>query len=290
MAELVGELGFARTTIALVLARAKVSPRTFYQEFRGLEECFLAVMDDEAESAIRLLEDSFALADDWRDGLRFGLASMLVHLESEPPRARVWLIEALAAGPRALEHRERHLTSIRSLIVASWPLPDGWEPPPLAAEGVVASIIGVLHAHVVSASPEPMISLLPALTGLVMSPYLPRDHVRSEIGRACDLAEAIQRGSPVPSVQPHATELPPLLADPVAHRARACVRFIARRPGASNRQVAAGVGVRHQGQIAALLARLERLAVVSKVAGAPGHPNAWRLTSEGRRVLAALER
>ncbi len=45
MVEVVAERGFAHTTVRLVSARARVSTRTFYEEFEGLRECFIAGLD-----------------------------------------------------------------------------------------------------------------------------------------------------------------------------------------------------------------------------------------------------
>src|SRR3954454_14835880 len=42
MAEAVAQKGYARTTVADVLSRARVSRETFYEQFADKEDCFLA--------------------------------------------------------------------------------------------------------------------------------------------------------------------------------------------------------------------------------------------------------
>lgn len=88
MVEVVAERGFARATVKSVTARAGVSSRTFYERFDGLEDCFAAVIDLGVERARGLIMEAFAREDDWRDGVRAALASLLVFFDSEPLLAR----------------------------------------------------------------------------------------------------------------------------------------------------------------------------------------------------------
>jgi AcrR family transcriptional regulator len=291
MVDVVGERGYAGAAVGLVVARAKVSPRTFYEAFDGLQDCFLAVIDEETERAAALVAHAFERETAWREGLRSALTSLLVFLDSEPVLARIWLVEVLAAGSWALERRERNLSRLTRLIVSAWTVPDGWRPPPLAAEGVMTSVLGVLHNHLVARGRDPLISLLGPLIGIVMRPYLDPQTVAREIERGETLAEEIQAGRPWPlptSADPR-VEIPALLAHPGAHRARQCLLYLARNPGVSNRHVATAIGVDHLGQVSTLLTRLAKLGLLNKRAGSPGRPNAWRLTPMGARVAASLE-
>ncbi len=51
LVEVLAERGFAGATIGLVVKRARLSTRTFYQRFDGLEECLIAIMDTALEEA-----------------------------------------------------------------------------------------------------------------------------------------------------------------------------------------------------------------------------------------------
>jgi AcrR family transcriptional regulator len=291
MLHVVGERGFAGASVGLVTARAKVSSRTFYELFEGRRDCFLAVIDEQTERAEVLVRHAFDRQSSWRDGLRAALTTLLVFLDSEPLVARVWLVEVLAAGSWALERRVCNISRLTRLIVSVWDLPDGWEPPPLAAEGVMTSILGVLHDRLVTESPEPLVSLLGPLMGIIARPYLDPQKVAREIARGEALAQEIQAGRSwsLPTSGASAVEIPGLVAHPAAHRARQCLRYVARNPDASNRRIATAIGVSHPGQVSTLLARLVRLGLLDKLAGRPGLPNAWRATPAGERVAAALD-
>ncbi|HEY2140592.1 MAG TPA: hypothetical protein VGG98_00865, partial [Solirubrobacteraceae bacterium] len=61
-------------------------------------------------------------------------------------------------------------------------------------------------------------------------------------------------------------------------------------PGASNRTVAEQAEVSDQGQISKLLARLERIGLLSNTGQGhtKGEPNAWHLTPSGKEVTRAI--
>ena len=99
-AEAVEEVGYARSTVAQVIARARVSRKTFYDLFEDREDCFLAVFDQAVEQISSLVGEAYVREDGWRDGLRAGLLAMLRFMDDEPGLARICVVEALGAGPR----------------------------------------------------------------------------------------------------------------------------------------------------------------------------------------------
>ena len=66
--------------------------------------------------------------------------------------------------------------------------------------------------------------------------------------------------------------------------------YLAENPGASNRKIASGIGIRHLGQASTLLARLEEIEVLTKRPGGAGRANAWRLSSQGEEIARSLMR
>jgi AcrR family transcriptional regulator len=231
MVEVAAERGYAGASVGLVVAQAGVSRRTFYGCFDSREACVLALLDLGLERMGDLVGRAFAREDTWQDGVRSALASVLGFLDSEPLLARMWLVESLAAGPRVLERRERNLAALREQVLSSWPAGDRWALPPLAAEGAMASVLGIIHSHIVTGWPTPLIELLGPLMGLVAAQYLPSRAVALEIRRGEELAREIQAstGHAIPT----RVAIPALLSNPNAHRARRCLLFLGEVPAAS---------------------------------------------------------
>jgi AcrR family transcriptional regulator len=118
MADAVATKGYAGTTVADVVAGAGVSRKTFYEHFRDKEECFLAAFD----AGVDLLLAAIVAAapaegdDTWIGLMRARARAYLDTLASQPAFARTFLIEVLAAGPRALERRAEVLRRFANLF------------------------------------------------------------------------------------------------------------------------------------------------------------------------------
>lgn len=111
MARVVAERGYAGATIGDVVRAASVSRRTFYEQFKDKEDCFVETYRTGCENGISEQAATVGALEnpDWRTRLRVSLETYLSHLADEPHFARVLLIEVLGAGSRALAMRERIL-------------------------------------------------------------------------------------------------------------------------------------------------------------------------------------
>jgi AcrR family transcriptional regulator len=290
--DVVCERGAAGASVEMVLARAKVSSRTFYELFDGLEDCLVAVLYESLEHVSALALRALAAEESWRDGVRYALAAILAFFDAEPALARVCVVEALAGGPFVLEHRERIAGAFRLPVQERIEREVG-AVSPLAAEGVLASVLGIVHTHIVTGAPGPLVGLLGPLMGLATAPYLDGWEVQREVELGAQLARAMlaERAVSAPVAGSGGDELLVWSAvhDPRAYRVRLCLLHVAANPGASNRDVANGIGVSHQGQVSSLLARLAGMGLLVKRQGGPGYPNEWSLTAAGELVVAALE-
>jgi AcrR family transcriptional regulator len=295
LVEVLAERGFAGATVGLVVTRARVSTRTFYQLFDDVQECLIAVMDRALEQVIALASREFERAECWQDGLRSAFAAVLTFFDTEPELARVCIVETLAGGPVVLAHRERTTAAFRLPVVERIER-DVPQVSPLTAEGVMSSVLGIMHAHIVAQKPGPFIELLGPLMGLAMAPYLGARGVEREIEQGDKLARAILNGD-FPRIPPdqglrqnpgHDAALPAILGNQSTRRARECLLFLAEHPESSNRETAAGIDIAHQSQISKLLAYLFQEGLVTKCSEGRGKRNAWRLTPRGAEIAQAL--
>jgi AcrR family transcriptional regulator len=114
----VADRGYAAATIDDIVGDAGVSKKTFYEHFNDKLDCFLAAYEaasDELLEHMRAAQEdavpretgSDPVSREWLARTRAGIHAYLRWLAAEPALARVFLIEIAAAGPAALELRER---------------------------------------------------------------------------------------------------------------------------------------------------------------------------------------
>lgn len=169
MADAVAERGYAATTVADVLRRARVSRETFYEQFSGKEDCFLATLDRSAELLLTVLRAEFE-GGDGTPLERFdrGLRTYLRMLAAESTVATVVLLESLAAGDPARRRRFAVQDLFVDLVAANFAADEGWRrlPDPAFA---ARTLVGGISAMVTSALAEGRPADLPELHEPVMA-------------------------------------------------------------------------------------------------------------------------
>lgn len=296
MAHVVAERGVAGASVELVIARAQVSRRTFHKHFADLPEAVIAVLEHGYRQAASIAASAFVAEGTWVQSMRSALAATLAFFDSEPALARVCLVEAPAGDRVVREHLEGRVRAYRALVVTL--LPDQVSSAsPLAPEGALASVMGVVRARLLAPEGGPLIELVGPLMGLLVGPFVSEAEVAQEVAAGDALAQALLAGrstseaaAPPGSGTQGRTEVPIPLTHPSAYRLRDCLRYVAAHPGTSNSEVAAGVGIAHRGQTALLLRRLVALGLLAKRAGAPGHANAWWVTESGAAAARLVDR
>jgi AcrR family transcriptional regulator len=166
MATAVGEKGYGAVAVADVIARAGVSRRTFYEHFDNKEECFLAAYGAGVDAMLGAIDEAIGSAS--VDGplaiARAGTARYLETLAANPAFARTFLVEVLAAGPRALERRAAvHARFAEQLAVvhrAARSAASAPEPGPHVYRACVGAIYELVTDHVLRHGAESLPSLL----------------------------------------------------------------------------------------------------------------------------------
>jgi AcrR family transcriptional regulator/DNA-binding MarR family transcriptional regulator len=285
--EAVEAVGYGRMTVAQVIGRAKVSRKTFYDVFADREDCFLAVLEQAVSHVGKLMREAYERESGWRDGVRAGLAELLVFLEADPALARLCLVEALGAGPRVLGRRAELLEELAEVVDRGRFVTSAVrEPPEVAAEGVVGAVFAVLHTRALEDAEERFVPLLGSLMNMVVLPYLGARAASRELSRPSPEVERDQATSAT-----HRQDGDPMagLSMRLTYRTVRVLVVIGERPGANNREIAERSGIADQGQISKLLARLARLQLVENTGEGQekGGSNAWHLTPRGARVERA---
>lgn len=123
MAETMTERGYAATTVAHIISRARVSRETFYQQFASKEACFAAAYERAASLVLTGVASGGLLSKDWsaapeprRAMMDCLLGAYLDGLAAESAYARVFLVEVYAAGEQALVRRTQLQDTFAELI------------------------------------------------------------------------------------------------------------------------------------------------------------------------------
>jgi AcrR family transcriptional regulator len=290
----VDELGWANTTVADVVARSRVSRRTFYELFANREECLSAVWEDILGALAGELEAAGLEGVEWRERVRRGLWVILAFLDREPVLARVCVVQALSGSPGVLGRREEVLAQLAGVVDEGRGSTRVARCTPLTAEGLVGAAFGIVYARLLRGQRQPLTELLGELMGMIVLPYLGPAAARRE------------QALPVPvPVTPRVAQRPvwraravvdPLESVPMrlTYRTSRVLDGVAELAGRgsdpSNREVGDFAGIQDPGQVSKLLRRLERLGLLanSGLGHAKGEPNAWRLTVKGELVARSI--
>ena len=296
--EVVAERGVARASVELIIARSRISRRTFYERFASLDECLAAVMDRALERVSALAAEALSPSapySPWPDGMRAALASVLAYFDSDSQLARVLLVETLGGGPLVREHRERVVGSFRELVVARLEGEELSHASPLAPESALASVMEIARVRLTAADPGPLIELLGPLMGVLVGPFMDDAGIAREIERGEELTREMLARRCVNSGASHryAIEVPDALLSTRAYRTRLCLLFVAEQAGSGTatqqpREVGEGIGVSHAGHVSMLLGKLAGLGLIAKQSAGAGLRNAWALTPTGERVARAI--
>jgi AcrR family transcriptional regulator len=315
------EEGVGRVSARRVSARAGMSTKTFYDLFANGEDCFLAVFERAIDELTEVVAPAWAAEDEWVERVRGALIVLLGVLERDPALAKVVFVEALGAGPRVLERRAEILDRVAAFVDEGR---DGSRVaevlPSVTAAGVLGAAFSMIHARLVQRSSESLMELVGPVMAMVVLPYRghevsAREHARavpelpvladdpreggvsrSGLNRpARPMWRTDRRSMGSPIVQ-RASERggraivgdrPAAVLRPVRVTERTCsvLASVGERPGANNRQVAAGAGVDNEPQISRLLARLQEHGLVENRGGGSGLPKSWWLTDNGAEFL-----
>lgn len=107
LAEALQTQAFAEITIADIVAKARVSKRTFYEQFSSKEACLLALGERLCDQTLALIAANYRFDEDWITQLRNVTHAYLSSLESQTAVMRAVYIELMTIGTEGLALRRR---------------------------------------------------------------------------------------------------------------------------------------------------------------------------------------
>ena len=267
--------GYAAASVERVSVRAGASRRTFYAHFDNREACFIAAL----EQGFGLLHSSLAACCAERDTsaerLRAAAWGAICLIEDEPTLTRMCVVEALAAGPAALEARRQALDRLAAMIQNL----AGAEHPGIA-RALLSAGLDRLHDELTSPAAQ-----------------IDPEELYREVAYPClVLIFGAERAGTLALVPPPPRLSPPrerIAASPperrygrrqrITPRLHHTLAFLAAHPGASNIEIQEALGVTHASQVSRYLHRLHRQGLLT-IGERRGRRRSWSLSPAGHEL------
>ena len=211
MVELSARAGYQAVSIAQLSSRAGVSSATFYEQFEGKEDCFVAAYRTVAERMLDQMEpvatETLVSDRDWSQAARRALGLLLSAVQRDPDGGRVLYIESMAGGPRMLEARRRVLGEFeqraQDFLDSTPPASVKLDLPATALVGATRAIVS---RHLRTDAEDQLPALADDLVAWLEAYAIPAGQARWSTGPAAQLpAEGAQRSS-APRAQARAAQ------------------------------------------------------------------------------------
>jgi AcrR family transcriptional regulator len=182
MTEAVGENGYRDAHVADVIARAGVSRKTFYEHFEDKEDCFVATYEQALGRLLTVTLEAFEAQDAWVDRLRAALTALLNALAHDPHTARICFVEVMAAGPKAVAHRNEAMRAFTYIYDAGRKETDR-DLPPFTGLSMIGGLSEILYREIVAGATAELPQLVPELMYMTVLPYHGPDTAAQELQR-----------------------------------------------------------------------------------------------------------
>ncbi len=179
VADVVSLVGYQAMSVEDVTSTAGVSRRTFYDHFTSKDDAFLAAFDAIGAQLVAHVESAYNSSMGFPEGIIACLRAFLEGVASEPHYADMCIVEALAAGPAAIERRNAVMSTLAEFLHTGAETVGAVHAPRLTAETIVGGIYEVVYSRVLQGKTKELPELLPDLAYSIMLPYL--GHAAAEL-------------------------------------------------------------------------------------------------------------
>jgi len=179
LAEETFEQGYQQVTVADIVRRAGTARNTFYENFRSKEDCFLATQEYAMSAALERVVEAAGTLQSWPQRVRAGLTAFLSYVVEEPALARTCMVEALSAGPAAVEYYEKSQQAFVSLFQLGRDVsPHGADLPETIEEAIIGGVFWIVYQRLVAGEVSAIPELLDELIEFALTPYLGAEAAR----------------------------------------------------------------------------------------------------------------
>jgi AcrR family transcriptional regulator len=184
-AELVGEQGYHATTLDQIVRHAHVGWPAFYKRFADKEAAFLALVEERFGAVLRSAEEAAARhPEPWPASVAAALDRVLAAIAADPVTARACLVEALTAGPAAVERYEDALGSVGAFLRPGRAFSAHAAELPESLEDTLASALAwIVYQRLMVGQADLIPDLLAETLELILLPYLGEEDTAAAVER-----------------------------------------------------------------------------------------------------------
>lgn len=168
-AKLVAATGYWELTMPRILAAAGLRKNNFTAHFTGVEDCFLAVLEQRTAGLVgrAMADPSEGLP--WSNRVHRTIENLCAGIADDPVTAKLVFVEARSAGRAAVALEDASLASLAGELRDA-PVQADQPISPIHAEASFGAIWGIIRSYVDSGCGGQMPSLAPILTALFLAP------------------------------------------------------------------------------------------------------------------------
>ncbi len=168
--ELGVEKGYEALSIPAISAAAGVSNQTFYDNFPGKREAFLAGFDRLARETMLLVAAAAAAEENPPETVGAGLRALIEHAADDEVFARLAFFELPMAGPAALDQADRTLGGFTSFF-SPQAVPAETDAPPVILKAITGGTWAVIQHEIAEGRREQLPSLAPEIVEFALAPF-----------------------------------------------------------------------------------------------------------------------
>ncbi len=161
------EKGYGATTVSDLIRVAGVSRTTFYKYFEDKEACFLATLEALVTGVVAITGSRLHGEDAWQQRAERGMETFMRLLVTQPDAARLCVVEADAAGPRARAVVDRAVKEFEAMAGSVFEeLPEQRGMPRAMVRAMVGSVRKIMQTRLHRRTEAELPEMAPALIEL----------------------------------------------------------------------------------------------------------------------------
>lgn len=170
VADLTASNGYSSLTLSDICRGAGVSRVTFKSQFDGVEECFIAAMEQRAAEAIAQTSRAQTAGRTWSGGLYRAISAICDQIAADPLLMSVCLIDNFTPGSNGSRLRMQLLAAVAEQLSESAPLNE--QPTTLITEASSGAVWALFHHHVIRALANSAPQVAATLAFMALAPVI----------------------------------------------------------------------------------------------------------------------